>query len=141
MILSCRNHHTRRLPPRPPGLPSLAAVCTGGRSPVPDVDCSPRANPHNFVFLYELSANGDDSICSSMSGIPLGDKCSVNSPHFSKNNHMMASLPTDNKVSKYSFYSCLSHYMEGRKIGKSIVQLLSSAFYMKRALLCATWIK
>ncbi len=30
----------------------------------------------------------------------------------------MASLPTDNEVSKYSFYSCLSHYMEGHKIGE-----------------------
>ncbi len=28
-------------------------------------------------------------------------------------------LPMDNKVSKYSFYSCLSHYMEGRKISES----------------------
>ena len=59
------------------------------------------------------------SIWSSMSGIPLGDKGLVNSPHFSENNYMMASLPTDNKVSKYSFYYCLSHYMEGHKIGES----------------------
>ncbi len=43
----------------------------------------------------------------------------MNSPYFSENNDMMASSPTDNKVGKYSFYSCLSHYIEGRKIGQS----------------------
>jgi len=30
----------------------------------------------------------------------------------------MADSPTDNKVSKYSFYSRLTHYMEGHKISK-----------------------
>jgi hypothetical protein len=54
-----------------------------------------------------------------MSGIPLGDKGLVNNPHFSEDIYMMASLPTDNKVSNYSFYSPLSHYMEGHKNGKS----------------------
>jgi hypothetical protein len=56
---------------------------------------------------------------SSESGILLGDKGLANSPYFSENNDMMASLPTDNEVSKYSFHSCLSHYMEGHKIGES----------------------
>jgi hypothetical protein len=54
-----------------------------------------------------------------MFGVLLGDEGLVNSPYFSENNDMMASLPTDNEVGKYSFYSCLSHYMEGHKIGKS----------------------
>ena len=46
----------------------------------------------------------------------------MNSPNFSKNNDMMADTPTDNTVSNYSFYSRLSHYMEGHKIGKSNCQ-------------------
>jgi len=41
------------------------------------------------------------------------------SPTFSEHNDLMPDLPTDNEVSKYSFYSCLSHYMEGHKISKS----------------------
>ncbi len=56
---------------------------------------------------------------SSKAAVALGDKGLVNSPYFSENNDMMASLPTDNKVGKYSFYSRLSHYMEGHKIGES----------------------
>jgi hypothetical protein len=55
---------------------------------------------------------------SSESSILLGDEGLVNSPFFSENNEMIAT-PTDNKVSKYSFYSRLSHYMEGHIIGDS----------------------
>jgi hypothetical protein len=102
MILFHQNQYTGHIPSLPPGLPSLAAVHTGGRAPVP---CT--------LFLDESSAKDDDSMHSSKSGILLGDKGLVNSPYFSENNDMMASLPTDNEVSKYSFYSCLSHYMEG----------------------------
>ncbi len=108
-----------RHPPCPPGFPKLAAVCSEGRGLVSDVDHSLAATPHGTGFLDESSANCGDSICSSVSGLPLGDKGLANSPHYSENNYMMASLPTDNKVSKYSFYSCLSHYMEGNKIGES----------------------
>jgi hypothetical protein len=118
--LSCKDHHIVCLPTCPPSLPKLVAACTGGRGLVPDVDCSSTATPCGTVYLDESSANCSDSIPSSISGKPLGGKGLVNSPHFSKNNDMMASLPTDNEVSKYSFYSCLSHYMEGHKIGKSI---------------------
>jgi hypothetical protein len=117
--LSHKDHCTVRLAPCPPGLPKLVAVHTRGRGLIPDVDCSPTDTPRGTVYLNESSANCGDSIHSSTSGIPLGDKGLVNSLHFSENNDMMASLPTDNKVSKYSFYYCLSHYMEGHKIGKS----------------------
>jgi hypothetical protein len=95
MILSCQKNHTGHLPPCPLGLLSLAAVRTGGRGPVPDGDCSPTATPCGSFFLDESSANGNDSICSSMSGIPLGDKGLVNSPHFSKNNYIMACQQTE----------------------------------------------
>ena len=41
------------------------------------------------------------------------------SPNFSDHNDLMPDSPTDNKVSKYLFYSRLSHYMEGHKISES----------------------
>ena len=41
------------------------------------------------------------------------------SPTISDNNDQMADSPMDNKVSKYSFYSRLTHYMEGNKISES----------------------
>jgi hypothetical protein len=108
-----------RHPSSPPGLTKLVAVRTGGRGLVPDADHSPMATPRGTGFLDESSAGCGDSIRLSVSGILLGDEGLVNSPHFSENNYMMASLPTDNELSKYSFYSCLSHYMDGHKIGKS----------------------
>ncbi len=39
--------------------------------------------------------------------------------NFGEHNDLMPDSPTDNEVSKYSFYSHLSHYMEGNKISKS----------------------
>jgi len=39
--------------------------------------------------------------------------------NFGEHNDLMPDSPTDNEVSKYSFYSHLSHYMEGHKISKS----------------------
>jgi ribosomal protein L28 len=41
------------------------------------------------------------------------------SPNFDEHNDPMNDSPMDNKVSKYSFYSCLTHYMEGHKISES----------------------
>jgi hypothetical protein len=41
------------------------------------------------------------------------------SPTFSVNNDQIADSLTDNEVSKYSFYTSLSHYMEGHKISES----------------------
>jgi hypothetical protein len=108
MILSGQNHYTGCLPSLPPGFPSSATIRTGWRAPVPFT-----------LFLDDSSAKDNDSMHSSMSGVLLGDEGSVNSPYFSENNDVMASLPTDNKVGKYSFYSRLSRCMEGHKIGKS----------------------
>ena len=41
------------------------------------------------------------------------------SPTLSLDDDQMADLPTDNEVSKYSFYSRLTHYMEGHEISES----------------------
>jgi len=46
-------------------------------------------------------------------GLELGDS----SPNFSPNNSPES--PTDNEVSKYSFFACLMHYMDGNKISKA----------------------
>jgi hypothetical protein len=40
------------------------------------------------------------------------------SPDFDEHNDPMHDSPTDNEVSKYSFYSRLTHYMEGHKISE-----------------------
>jgi hypothetical protein len=48
-----------------------------------------------------------------MMGLELGDS----SPNFSPNNSQES--PTDNKVSKYSFFARLMHYMDGNKISKA----------------------
>jgi hypothetical protein len=41
------------------------------------------------------------------------------SPDFDEHNDLMHDSPMDNEVSKYSFHSRLTHYMEGHKISKS----------------------
>jgi len=48
-----------------------------------------------------------------MTGLELGDS----SPNFSPNNSPES--PTDNKVSKYSFFAHLMHYMDGNKISEA----------------------
>ncbi len=40
-------------------------------------------------------------------------------PNFEEHNDPLHDSPTDNEVSKYSFYSRLTHYMEGNKISES----------------------
>jgi hypothetical protein len=62
--------------------------------------------------------SGDDE--ESKESVPLFGVELVNgSPTFSLDNDQMADSPTDNEVSKYSFYSRLTHYMEGHKISES----------------------
>jgi len=52
--------------------------------------------------------------------VPLFGVEVLNGSHtFSLDNDQMADSPTDNEVSKYSFYSRLTHYMEGHKISES----------------------
>ena len=41
-------------------------------------------------------------------------------PDFDEHNDPLHDSPTDNEVSKYSFYSRLTHYMEGHKITFSL---------------------
>ncbi len=41
------------------------------------------------------------------------------SPAVDEHNDPMHDSPTDNEVSKFSFYSRLTHYMEGHKISES----------------------
>jgi hypothetical protein len=48
-----------------------------------------------------------------MTGLELGDS----SPNFSPNNSPKS--PTDNEVSKYSFFARLMHYMDGNKISEA----------------------
>jgi hypothetical protein len=68
---------------------------------------------------------------SSKPAVLLGNEGLVNSPYFSENNDMMASLLTDNEVGKYSFYSCLSHYMEGHKISVELCILSEAGAFVR----------
>ena len=63
--------------------------------------------------------SSDDEVVSVHSAPLFGVGVCDDSPNFSDHNDMMPDLPTDNEVSKYSFYSRLSHYMEGCKISES----------------------
>ena len=56
----------------------------------------------------------------SVHSVPLyGVGVCDDSLNFGEHNDLMPDSPTDNEVSKYSFYSHLSHYMEGHKISES----------------------
>jgi hypothetical protein len=66
--------------------------------------------------------SSDDEVVSvhSVHSVPLyGVGVCDDSPNFCEHYDQMPDSPTDNEVSKYSFYSHLSHYMEGHKISKS----------------------
>ena len=77
-----------------------------------------------------LSVNSSDADSSddedSKESVPLFGVDVYGSPTFSLDNDQMAdsptemgNSPTDSKVSKYSFYSRLTHYMDGHKIRES----------------------
>jgi ribosomal protein L28 len=59
------------------------------------------------------------SVHSSVHSAKLYGDGVCDSPNFDEHNDPMHDSPMDNKVSKYSFYSCLTHYMEGLKISES----------------------
>jgi hypothetical protein len=66
--------------------------------------------------------SSDDEVVSvhSVHSAPLyGVGVCDDSPNFCEHYDQMPDSLTDNEVSKYSFYSHLSHYMEGHKISKS----------------------
>jgi len=70
-------------------------------------------------FVNSSVDSSDDEVVSVHSAPLFGVGVCDDSPNFSDHNDMMPDSPTDNKVSKYSFYSRLSHYMEGHKISES----------------------
>jgi hypothetical protein len=63
--------------------------------------------------------SSDDEVVSIHLAPLFGVGVCDDSPNFSDHNDLMPDSPTDNEVSKYSFYTRLSHYMEGHKIGES----------------------
>ncbi len=73
------------------------------------------ANVVGEGFINSLVDSSNDKVVS----VHLVQLLDVGSPNFSDHNDLMPDSPTDNEVSKYSFYSSLSHFMEGHKISKS----------------------
>ena len=66
-------------------------------------------------MVDSLVNSSDDKI--SVESAPLFGVGVLNdSPTFSEHNDLMPDSPTDNKVSKYSSYSRVSHCLEGHKI-------------------------
>ena len=60
------------------------------------------------------------SVHSSVHSVQLyGGGVLCDSPAFDEHNDPMHDSPMDNEVSKFSFYSRLTHYMEGHKISES----------------------
>ena len=59
------------------------------------------------------------SVHSSVHSAKLYGDGVCDSPDFDEHNDPMHDSPMDNEVSKYSFHSRLTHYMEGHKISKS----------------------
>ena len=75
--------------------------------------------------VFELSSvdsSDDDEVFSVQSSVQNSVQYAGNGvlcdspPDFAGHNDPMVDSPTDNEVSKYSFYSRLTHYMEGHKI-------------------------
>jgi len=60
-------------------------------------------------FVNSSAHSSDDEVVSVHSAQLLGIGVCDDSPNFSDHNDLMPDLPTDNEVSKYSFYSRLSH--------------------------------
>ena len=68
--------------------------------------------------LVDSLVNSSDDKISVQSAPLFGVGVLNDSPTFSEHNDLMPDSPTGNEVSKYSFYSRLSHYMEGHKISE-----------------------
>ena len=69
-------------------------------------------------FVHSSVHSSDEKVVSVHSAQLLGVGVCDDSPNFSDHNDLMPDSPTDNELSKYSFYSRLSHYMEGHKISE-----------------------
>jgi len=103
---------------------SFDVVDTGGEGGLVDlsmVETVAAAAVGGGEVLSVNSASDDSSdVEESDKSAPLfGVEVLNGSPTFSLENDQMADSPTDNEVSKYSFYSRLTYYMEGHKISKS----------------------
>jgi hypothetical protein len=68
------------------------------------------------VHSVNSSDDSSDDEESKESVLLFGDDLVHGSPTFLLDNEQVADSPTDNEVSKYSFYQRLTHYMEGHKI-------------------------
>jgi hypothetical protein len=74
------------------------------------------------VLVLSSVDSSDDKVFSVQSSVQNSVKLYGNGvlcdspPDFAGHNDPMVDSPTDNEVSKYSFYSRLTHYMEGHKI-------------------------
>jgi hypothetical protein len=69
--------------------------------------------------LVDSSDDEVFSVHSSVHSAQLYGVSVCDNPDFGEHNDPMHDSPTDNEVSKYSFYSRLTHYMKGHKISES----------------------
>jgi hypothetical protein len=104
---------------RSPSPQERIAVATGGGGLVTLSAFATVATVVGGGFVNSLVDSSNDKVVSVHSAPLLGISVLNDSPTFSEHNDLMPDSPMDNKVSKYSFYSCLSHYMEGHKISES----------------------
>ena len=103
---------------------SFDAVDTGGEGGLVDLSTvesvAAAAVGGGEVLSVNLASDDSSDVEESDKLAPLFGVAVLNgSPTFSLENDQMADSPTDNEVSKCSFYSRLTHYMEGHKINES----------------------
>ena len=99
----------------PPSPQARIAVATRGGGLVDLSIVATVATMGGGGLVDSLVNSSDDKI--SVESAPLFGVGVLNdSPTFSEHNDLMPDSPTDNKVSKYSSYSRVSHCLEGHKI-------------------------
>jgi len=103
---------------------SLDAVDTGGEEGLVDLStvesvAAAAGGGGEVLSVDSASDDSSDDEESDKSAPLFGVEVINGSPTFSLENDQMPDSPTDNEVSKYSFHSHLTHYMEGHKISKS----------------------
>jgi hypothetical protein len=115
----------RESPPSWPNAPTCLWLrwCILESSPDGPLAPSPAAARAGVEIVDVTGGDSDDSDGSPLrpsrglglktTGLELGDS----SPNFSPNNSPES--PTDNEVSKYSFFARLMHYMDGNKISEA----------------------
>ena len=124
-----------RLPPRPPreftptplaprksaAVYDSIAVATGEVSSRHGGEVAVATHVWEGLDISSVDSSNDEVVSvHSVHSAPLyGIDVCDDSPNFGEHYDQMPGLPTDNEVSKYSFYSHLSHYTEGHKISES----------------------